>query len=447
MSESQIDLIEVIESLASETLFREACEICAGKGWYFGNHSSDEHAVPFWKMDLDGMPVFDAIWQAARAHCEKLAGRKLRVVRQYANGHTYGLGGQPHRDDDREGTYTLLYYPMPEWKPEWQGETVFHDETGEIDMSVTPRSNRAVFFDARIPHAGRAPSRSCPELRVTVAFKLEPAENDDLPVTAPAASVRITELEREGIRRVYHIHADAAHVAGQVAERLQEMAKTLRLPGFRPGKIPMDFLESRYGARTRAELVGRLGLQTTERLLAAGGLPASLQLTSGADSGDVEFRLAVTHLPDLPEPGAEHWELERLTLSEAVLQKTGLTAADASGLLTQHLHLQALDHLHATYQFPVAAPLVERELEAIQLAANAQPENEEDRKALLLELREIAERRVKLGAVVLELARRHRLGAAEHDPALEGRVIAWLISQTQVTERPATPEELLDLAC
>ncbi|MEO7099186.1 MAG: trigger factor [Luteolibacter sp.] len=446
MSESRTDLIEIIEGLASEALFKEACEICAGKGWYFGNRSSDEHAMPFWKMDLDGVPAFDAIWQAARPHCEKLAGRKLRVVRQYGNGHTYGLGGQPHLDDDREGTFTLLYYPMPEWKPEWQGETVFHDETGEIDMSVTPRPNRAVFFDARIPHAGRAPSRSCPALRVTVAFKLEPAENDDRPAASPPEPVRIAELERKGAQRVYQIHADAEHVAAQVAGRLQEMAKTLRLPGFRPGKIPLDFLESRYGARTRSELVGQLGLQTAERLFAAGGLPASLQLTNGADSGDVEFRLEVTHLPDLPEAGAEHWKLERLTTSEAALAETGLTAADASELLSQHLHLQALDHLHATYQFPVAAPLVERELEVIQLAANALPENEEDKKNLLLELREIAERRVKLGAVVLELARRHRLAAADHDPMIESRVIAWLISQAQVTERPATLDELLDLA-
>ena len=448
MSESSTDLIEIIEGLASEALFKEACDICAGKTWYFGNQSSDEHAMPFWKMDLDGVPAFDAIWQAARPHCEKLAGRKLRVVRQYANGHTYGLGGQPHRDDDREGTFTLLYYPMPEWKLEWQGETVFHDETGEIDMSVIPRSNRAVFFDARIPHAGRAPSRSCPALRVTVAFKLEPAGDEELPTGPPAVPppVRIAEVERDGARRVYHIHADAEHVAAQVAGRLQEMAKTMRLPGFRPGKIPLDFLESRYGARTRSELVGQLGLQTAERLFAAGGLPASLQLTNGADVGDVEFRLEVTHLPDLPDVGAADWKLERLAVSEAILAETGLTAVDASELLAQHLHLQVLDRLHATYQFPVAAPLVERELETIRSKANAQPGSDEDQSALLQELREIAERRVKLGAVVLELARRHRLGVADHDPAIESRVIAWLISQAQVTERPATPEEMLDLA-
>lgn len=35
--------------------------------------------------------------------------------------------------------------------------------------------DRAVLFDSRIPHYGRAPSRAFAGLRVTIAFKLEAA--------------------------------------------------------------------------------------------------------------------------------------------------------------------------------------------------------------------------------------------------------------------------------
>src|SRR5262249_54261958 len=55
----------------------------------------------------------------------------------------------------------------------WNGETLFYDDRGEIVLAVVPRPNRAVFFDSRISHVGRAPSRGCPALRVTVAYKLE----------------------------------------------------------------------------------------------------------------------------------------------------------------------------------------------------------------------------------------------------------------------------------
>ncbi len=321
MPDSSGSLIEVIEDLVPANLLADACMVCGGKGWYFGNRSNVEHDLPFWKMDLDGVPAFDAIWQSARPLCEELAGCKLRVLRQYANGHTYGQGGQPHRDDDRPGTFTLLYYPMPEWKPVWQGETVFHDATGEIAVAVTPKPNRAVFFDARIPHAGRAPSRSCPALRVTVAYKLEAVEGEPAPVVAheaqiPAASdvtkpalpadgepasapaqpaqFHVVELERHRAQRVYRLSVDAAQMDALISVRLLELGRTLRMPGYRPGKIPMEILRDRYGARTRSEVLARLGEQAAMQMLSIGSLPVSIASIEGAESANAAFRLTAT---------------------------------------------------------------------------------------------------------------------------------------------------------
>ena len=422
--------IEVIENLVPAPLHAQACALMAGKGWYYGNRSSSEHAVPFWKMDLDGVPVFDAIWEAARPQCEERAGSRLRVIRTYANGHTFGQGGQAHRDDERPGTFTLLYYAMPAWDPTWQGETVFHDESGEIGRCVLPVPNRAVFFDARIPHAGRAPSRECRELRVTVAFKLESVpdelENDEAPGPSGVSGVGISETEREGARRVYRIQTDAAHVTALVQTRLQEQGKTVRLPGFRAGMVPLPVLEARYGTRTRSAVIGEIGNQAVERLLAGGGLPASVELIRGAATGDVELRLAVTHLPDLADVDCEHWELERLVATEPTTQQ----------LLTQELHQAVLDLLDSAYSFPVAPALVERELASIRQAASDAELPESD------EFGVIAERRVRLGAVIAELARRGQFPAPKPDPTLESRVIESLISRARVSDRPATPEEL-----
>lgn len=168
-------IVQFIPTLAPPQLHREVWNACQEKRWYFGNESIPGGVgVPFWKMDLDDSGAVTQLWEHALPLCEKIAGRKLRVSRQYANGHTFGQGGQPHRDDDREGCYTLLYYPMPEWRAEWEGETVFVDERGEVIAAIKPEPNRAVLFDARILHSGRAPSRYFPGLRITVAYKLEP---------------------------------------------------------------------------------------------------------------------------------------------------------------------------------------------------------------------------------------------------------------------------------
>lgn len=170
-------LFRIIENLASPELHRAVWAACMEKRWYFGNESAtgDTGTITFWKMDLDGIPALDALWQQVQAACESIAGHPLKIVRVYANGHTYGLGGRPHVDDPRDGTITLLYYPMPAWRPEWEGETLWFDGSGNVLTGVLPAPNRAVLFDSRLLHAGRAPSRYCGGLRVSVAYKLEPA--------------------------------------------------------------------------------------------------------------------------------------------------------------------------------------------------------------------------------------------------------------------------------
>jgi SM-20-related protein len=164
--------LHVIDKLAPDDLHQAVWDSCMSKNWYFGHGSGDNRGVSFWKMDLDDDPATTRLWEHARADCESRIGRSLKMLRQYANGHTYGLGGGVHLDDDRERTYTLLYYPMLAWQTEWDGETVYQDQNGEVMLAVKPVPNRAVLFDARIPHAGRAPSRFYGGLRVTVAFKL-----------------------------------------------------------------------------------------------------------------------------------------------------------------------------------------------------------------------------------------------------------------------------------
>lgn len=402
--------LRIIDDLAPAALFEEAARLGAAKGWYFGHGSHDGDAARFWKIDLDGIPVFDAIWNQARAQCEEIAGGSLRVLRQYGNGHTYGLGGQPHFDDSRPGAWTLLYYPMAEWREEWEGETVFYDEKGEIVLSVRPRPNRAVFFDSRILHAGRSPGRQCTALRVTVAYKLQQE------LTPEPAAVAAPGLER---RR--HVHIPAGRMREGIAEHLTRLGESLRLPGFRPGHIPMAVLEQRYGADARTKVLDAFIAE------AAAGVPEGsivINVDVQGDS-DVTLELTLVHLPDLAEPEVSELTLDRLTGLSAEAQQS-------------HLKQQMLDYLERSYPIRTPQPVVDRELAAIMQAAES---SGQDRKSLSAEFRALAERRVRLGMVVAELARR----CAMKGPGVEDQVLDRLISQARIHERPATAEELGDL--
>jgi len=120
--------------------------------------------------ELEAFPIIYGVW---RQLADALPPGH-RLIRCYANGHTYGSDGTLHTDTGLANTYTTVYYPHEEWEPNWGGETVFFDRArSDILASVFPRPNRAVIFDGRIPHVARGVSRTCPVLRVTLMFKTD----------------------------------------------------------------------------------------------------------------------------------------------------------------------------------------------------------------------------------------------------------------------------------
>lgn len=93
-------------------------------------------------------------------------------VRVYANAHTFGVEGYLHTDSTDRDYFSTILYAHPRWRFNWAGETAFVDRESEaIIASVHPRPGRLVTFSGATPHVARAPSRECPELRVTVVVK------------------------------------------------------------------------------------------------------------------------------------------------------------------------------------------------------------------------------------------------------------------------------------
>ncbi|MDH3639855.1 MAG: trigger factor [Gammaproteobacteria bacterium] len=60
------------------------------------------------------------------------------------------------------------------------------------------------------------------------------------------------------IGRRMTVAVPAEQVEAQVSERLQRLVKSARLPGFRPGKVPLKVIEARYGGQVMHEVAGSL---------------------------------------------------------------------------------------------------------------------------------------------------------------------------------------------
>lgn len=117
------------------------------------------------------------LWPATeRAIAVARPAEEYRPYRAYTNYAAYGDMLYTHCDslpENRE--LTALWFMSKNWEPEWGGETMFFDSSGDAMFCASPKPGRLVIFDGAIAHAGRPPSRICFTPRYTFAIKLAPA--------------------------------------------------------------------------------------------------------------------------------------------------------------------------------------------------------------------------------------------------------------------------------
>ncbi|HTH45951.1 MAG TPA: trigger factor [Candidatus Limnocylindria bacterium] len=128
--------------------------------------------------------------------------------------------------------------------------------------------------------------------------------------------MQVTETLSEGLKRAYTVVVPAADIEGRRSAKLNELGKTLRLPGFRPGKVPMTVVRQRYGTAVLSEVLEESVSQATSQVLSDRGLRPAVQpkidvVTLDTDK-DLEFKIDVELLPEIPMPDFAAISLTRL---------------------------------------------------------------------------------------------------------------------------------------
>ena len=141
--------------------------------------------------------------------------------------------------------------------------------------------------------------------------------------------MQVTETLNDGLKRTYNVVVPAGDIESRRTARLMELSRSLRLPGFRPGKIPMSVVRTRYATAVTAEVVEAQVNASTQQVLSERGLRPAMQPkievisldTDGAGVKDLEFKVELELLPEivLPDFSAIHLTRRRaLVGSEAV---------------------------------------------------------------------------------------------------------------------------------
>src|SRR5204863_79480 len=114
----------------------------------------------------------------------------------------------------------------------------------------------------------------------------------------------------EGLERRVSMTLPAKDIERQVDERLKQLARNVRMPGFRPGKVPMKIVAQTYGPQVRSEVLSDAVQKAftdavKEANLKVAGFPR-IEKKDGAGKR-ASFQLTVKKLeePQLPELDAE----------------------------------------------------------------------------------------------------------------------------------------------
>ncbi|MDY7525633.1 trigger factor [Sphingomonas sp. 10B4] len=131
--------------------------------------------------------------------------------------------------------------------------------------------------------------------------------------------MQTVETLNEGLKRAYTLTITAKDIDSRVDAELKRVAPTVKMPGFRPGKVPANLVRKMHGDALMQDALNSSIQQGIQELIAEQKLRPALQpsveLAEGFKLGDdAQITVTLEVLPDVPTPAIDALKLERLTV-------------------------------------------------------------------------------------------------------------------------------------
>lgn len=141
-------------------------------------------------------------------------------------------------------------------------------------------------------------------------------------------AVTAKETENKGLKRGYDVTVPAADFEKRKKTRLEEIAVTVTLKGFRKGKAPMNVVEAQYGDAVMGEVLEQVVNTESQKVLNDNNVkPASqpkIEITSFEKGEDLKFKMEVEAMPEF-----KIMDVKGLKLTKPVADVDDSTLEDA----------------------------------------------------------------------------------------------------------------------
>ena len=124
--------------------------------------------------------------------------------------------------------------------------------------------------------------------------------------------MQVTVEKKEGIHCELAIEVPFIEIDKEVTKRLQKIAKTAKFDGFRPGKVPVNFVKKRYGEEIRFEVIGDVLPQKYVKAIQDESLNAAgveIDIKHNKEGEDLKFTVHVEQYPEIEVSGLDQIEV------------------------------------------------------------------------------------------------------------------------------------------
>ncbi len=133
--------------------------------------------------------------------------------------------------------------------------------------------------------------------------------------------MQVKEVKQDGLTHELEITIGSKEIDERIDNRLKEVSKTIRLPGFRPGKVPMKIMKSKYGKAVMGEVLELTVNETSDKVIKDKKLKPALkpkiEVKEFDEGKDLVYSMAVEVMPDFKVQDVKGLKLEKLVAEPA----------------------------------------------------------------------------------------------------------------------------------
>jgi trigger factor len=155
--------------------------------------------------------------------------------------------------------------------------------------------------------------------------------------------MQTVETLNEGLKRAYTVTITSKDIDARVEKEVATIAPQVRMPGFRPGKVPANLVKKMHGESLQRDALNNSIQESIQKLIADNKLRPAMQPSVELDEGfefgkDAEVKVALEVLPEIAAPSIEGLKLERLTaeVADAQVEEAAGRIATQQGALEEY---------------------------------------------------------------------------------------------------------------